>query len=65
MISSTMYDSVEDADKMIANLSDLLRISLKSSTGVHTLKEELDILNLYIEIMRARFRDKLEIKNEY
>ena len=61
MISSTMYENVENADKMIANLSDLLRISLKSSGGMHTLKEEMDLLNLYLEIMRARFGDKLSI----
>lgn len=61
MISSTMYENVENADKMIANLSDLLRISLKSSGGMHTLKEEIDLLNLYLEIMRARFGDKLSI----
>ena len=62
MISSTMYDDLQGADKMIANLSDLLRITLKSSTkGENTLAKEIEILNLYIEIMKARFNDKLEI----
>ncbi|MBM4171061.1 MAG: hypothetical protein FJ214_04235 [Ignavibacteria bacterium] len=63
MISSTMYDDLETADKMIANLSDLLRITLKSSgKGENKLKHEIEILNLYIEIMKSRFKDKLEVK---
>ncbi|MCX6174774.1 MAG: histidine kinase [Ignavibacteriales bacterium] len=62
MISSTMYEDTQAADKMIANLSDLLRITLKSSSkGENILAKEIDILNLYIEIMKARFKDKLEI----
>ena len=62
MISSTMYDNVESADKMLADLSDLLRISLKDSKdGRITLKKEIEILELYTGIMKARFKDKLEI----
>lgn len=63
MISSTMYEDTPAADKMIANLSDLLRITLKnSSRGENTLAKEIEILNLYTEIMKARFKDKLEIE---
>lgn len=62
MISSTMYDDVQSADKMLADLSDLLRISLKSSqAGQITLDKEIEILNLYLEIMKARYKDKLEV----
>lgn len=62
MISSTMYEDIQAADKMIANLSDLLRTTLKnSSTGEHLLEKELEVLNLYIQIMRARFGNKLQI----
>lgn len=62
MISSTMYDDLQSADKMIANLSDLLRITLKSSSkGENILSKEIDILNLYTEIMKARFKDNLEV----
>ena len=63
MISSTMYEDIETADKMIASLSDLLRITLKSSSkGENILAKEIEILNLYIEIMKARFKDMLEIE---
>lgn len=63
MISSTMYEDIHAADKMIADLSDLLRITLKSSgKGENRLEYEIEILNLYINIMRARFKDKLEVE---
>lgn len=63
MISSTMYEDIKTADKMIADLSDILRFTLKSSSGdTHTLEKELDILNLYTEIMKARFGDKLHVQ---
>ena len=63
MISSTMYDDVKAADKMIASLSDLLRKTLNSANWQeHSLENELELLNLYIEIMKVRFRDKLFVK---
>jgi len=63
MISSTMYDDAKAADKMIASLSDLLRKTLNSTNWQeHSLKNELELLNLYIEIMKVRFRDKLFVK---
>ncbi len=62
MISSQMYEDIQAADKMIATLSDLLRITLKSSgKGLSTLQKEIEILNLYIDIMKARFKDKLDV----
>lgn len=65
MISSTMYENVKAADKMIANLSDLLRLTLSSSgEGEHSIEKELELTDLYIEIMKARFSDKLQIKKE-
>ena len=63
MISSTMYDDIKAADKMMANLSDLLRITLNSaSSREHTLEKEMEIIRFYIEIMRARFQDKLTVR---
>lgn len=63
MISSVMYDDVKIADKMITNLSYMLRSTLNQSVGVmHSLEDELSVLNFYIEIMKARFNDKLKIE---
>lgn len=62
MISSVMYENPKAADKMISNLSDLLRAALSgSSKEFHSLKNEIDILNIYIEIMKARFGSKLNV----
>lgn len=65
MISSTMYDDLGSADKMIAHLSDLLRITLKrSNRREYPLADEMELLKLYTEIMKARFRDKLTVRME-
>ena len=62
MISSTMYEDVKAADKMITYLSDLLRITLsRANRQEYALNEELELLHLYIEIMNARFQDRLTI----
>ncbi len=62
-ISSYMYEDVRIADKMMANLSRLLRLSLDySDTQVVPFREELAFLKLYLSIMKARFQDKLEVE---
>jgi LytS/YehU family sensor histidine kinase len=60
-----MYEDIQSADKMIANLSALLRISLKNTNqnGI-VFASELEILNLYLEIMKERFKDKLDVTLE-
>ena len=60
MISSIMYEDVKKADKIMAQLSAMLRMLLEHSDRQKvTLKHELDFLNMYLDIMRARFEDKL------
>lgn len=62
MISSTMYEDVAAADKMMANLSDMLRMTLrKDMPEQHALADELAFLNRYIAIMTARFGKRLQI----
>lgn len=61
-ISSVMYQSVEKADRMLAALSDLLRRSLRTEgSGQVTLAEELETLGSYLELLRARFGDRLSV----
>ncbi len=52
----------DEAVTLIARLSSLLRMSL-DNTRVHevTLRQEMDFLELYIEIQRARFSDRLQV----
>ena len=61
-ISALMHKDVKRADSMIAALSDLLRMSLRS-VGVQEveLREEIDFLQRYLEIMSLRFGDRLTI----
>jgi two-component system LytT family sensor kinase len=64
-ISSILYEDPRAADEMISRLSDLLRVSLRSSGSQEVaLDEELRFLDLYLEIMRARFADRLSVTFE-
>jgi two-component system LytT family sensor kinase len=61
-ISSVMYEDVRAADAMIAQLSDLLRLTLHASRSHEIpLAEELQITRLYLDLMQKRFEHKLRI----
>lgn len=62
-ISEFVYSSPQVADKTITQLSDLLRLSLKSSnTPEVTLKEELDFLRKYVQIQQALLDERLQVR---
>ncbi len=62
-ISSLMHQDVEAADRMIAQLGELLRYTLESTdTQEVPLKQELDFLERYLEIEQARFGDRLTVR---
>lgn len=62
MISAVVYRDPALADRMIARLSDLLRASLeRTDAQVVPLREELDLLNLYLDIMKSRFGERLAV----
>lgn len=62
-ISALMHENVDDADRMIARLSELLRHALES-TDQHelTLENELSFLERYLDIEQTRFGERLEIQ---
>lgn len=61
-ISALMHKDVRRADSMIAALSDLLRMSLQNIGAQEVpLQSELDFLQRYVEIMRLRFGDRLNV----
>jgi LytS/YehU family sensor histidine kinase len=61
-ISSVIYEDVERADRIIAHLSDLLRLTLRNPPSYEvTLEAELELLDRYLEIMRARFEERLVV----
>ncbi|HEX2207760.1 MAG TPA: histidine kinase [Longimicrobium sp.] len=62
-VSSVMYEDVERADRMVASLSELLRASLRASRDQQIpLSEELEVLERYLELMRARFGERLRVE---
>jgi LytS/YehU family sensor histidine kinase len=62
-ISSVMYEDVRVADRMIARLSDLLRSTLDQGNAQEvTLEREIEFLRLYVETMKARFEERLEVE---
>ena len=65
-ISALIRDGENDAaDEMLGRMGDLLRITLKSSpVDMVTLEEELEILDMYVQIEKVRFQDRLQYKCE-
>jgi two-component system, LytTR family, sensor kinase len=64
-ISSTVYEDARSADRMIGQLAELLRVSLRTSTEQEVpLGEELAMLELYLGLMRARFGERLCVRVE-
>ena len=60
-ISAIVYEDAAAADRMIGALSDFLRRVLRTDkTPEVPLHEELEMLDLYLRVMRSRFEDKLE-----
>jgi two-component system LytT family sensor kinase len=61
-ITALVHEDPDLAERTIARLSELLRLFLANST-IHEvpLSEELRILDLYLEIERTRFEDRLSV----
>ena len=61
-ISALMHRDTEAADAMLERLSDLLRLTLDRIGTQHVaLKDELDFIEKYLDIERARFGDRLKV----
>jgi signal transduction histidine kinase len=62
-ISSVMYEDVALADTLVTRLADLLRHTLTRPAGTEVLlSEEIETLELYLAIMRARFAERLSVR---
>ncbi len=61
-IGSMVYCDADQANRMITQLSDLLRIVLKKDSSNRVLlTEEMEFCNLYLKIQKTRFKDNLEV----
>lgn len=64
-IAALMHKDIEAADRMIARLSDFLRMTLRSSNEpIVTLEQELEFLKTYLEIEKVRFQERLSVEIE-
>ena len=62
-ISALIHQDVELADRMIARLGDLLRTTLdNANTQEVTFKQELDFIEPYLEIEKARLGTRLTVE---
>ncbi len=62
-ISSVMYDDPRKADRMISRLGNLLRNSISDAESQEVpLEREIETLQLYLDIMRERFEDRLGVE---
>jgi len=62
-ISGLIHQDARAADRMIALLSDLLRMSLAANEKQEvTLKQELGFLEKYLELEQIRFKDRLTVR---
>ncbi len=64
-ISELMYEDVAAAERMVARLSELLRLSLEQrDAALVPLGKELECLGLYLEIEKIRFQDRITVDYE-
>jgi two-component system LytT family sensor kinase len=62
-IATLMHEDVDAADEMMTKLATLLRRTLNQDGAYEIpLREELEILEIYLDIQRTRFQDRLTTK---
>ena len=65
LISSVMHEDVERADRILAELADLLRQSMRAAeVAEHTLAQEMRWVEPFLSIMRQRFGERLRARVE-
>jgi len=63
-LSSLIYEDVEAADRVIRDLSALLRLAIDNAGAqTVTLADEVRFVDLYLEIMKTRYPDRLEVES--
>ena len=64
-ISASIPSELEDTRQMIAELSDLFRYQLQASRSeLVSLRDEIDFTQKYLDLEKARFQERLQIRIE-
>ncbi|MFN2563578.1 MAG: sensor histidine kinase [Gemmatimonadaceae bacterium] len=63
-ITALVRSEPAQAERMLVTLASLLRVTLGRTGREVTVEEELDQLDLYLDIQRVRFRDRLTVRME-
>src|SRR5438552_6676753 len=64
-VSALIPEAPEAADRVVARLSELLRLSLDQTKPQQVpLHEELEFLDRYLEIEQTRFADRLRVEKQ-
>jgi two-component system, LytTR family, sensor kinase len=63
-ITALVRSEPAQAERMLITLGNLLRVTLGRTGGEVTVEEELEQLDLYLDIQRVRFRDRLDVRIE-
>ena len=64
-ISALIHENPDDADRIVARLSELLRVSLEQSDSQEVpLRQELSFLERYLQIEQTRFQERLAVDME-
>jgi signal transduction histidine kinase len=61
-IATLVHRDANAADEMITNLSDLLRLSLETTTAEVPLRRELELVDRYLAIERVRLGERLRVE---
>jgi two-component system LytT family sensor kinase len=64
-VSALVHEDPDAADRIIGRLSELLRLTLESSGRQEVpLKEEIDVLGIYLDILETRFGERISFRVE-
>jgi len=64
-ITALIHERPEDADRIVARLSELLRVSLEQTDTLEVpLRQELSFLDRYLEIEQTRFQERLAVERQ-
>ena len=61
-ISSTMYENLDQTDRLLASLGQMLRNSLEGGSALWPLAQELKHLEAFLDFALARFGDRLAVR---